>query len=893
VKKKATSDTTTTIMERLSEFAWQDITDIYSRLNTSQNGLDAFEARLRLEVYGLNQISTEKPKSWLIQLIQAFINPFSGILFFLAGISFVMDVLLAAPENRSWRTIIVIIIMVTLSGVVRFIQEYRSSKEAEKLKAMVHTTATVVRNGAEKQEIEMMEIVQGDIMHLAAGDMIPADVRVISSKDLFVGQSSLTGESEPVEKYNVLAHHDGSRKDMSLLELNNICFMGTTVISGSAVAVVLSTGNDTYFGSMAKTIMGKHELTSFDKGLNSVSWVLIRFMLFMVPAVFLINGIMKGNWLEALMFGISIAVGLTPEMLPMVVTTNLAKGAVQMAKRKTIVKKLNAIQNFGAMDILCTDKTGTLTEDRIILECYLDIHGKEDVRVWRHAYLNSYFQTGLKNLIDIAVIARAEQEGHENWDDTYKKVDEIPFDFNRRRMSVVLQDEKGKRQLVTKGAVEEMLSVCSYVEYADEVVPLTDEIRAEAMAVANQLGSQGLRVLAVAQKNEVPSQDVFCVDDEAEMVLMGYIGFLDPPKASSAAAIKALNEYGVKVKILTGDNDLVTKKICAEVGLPVERILLGNRIDSMTDEQLGTEAESTTVFAKLSPMQKARIISTLKKKGHTVGFMGDGINDAPAMREADVGISVDTAVDIAKESADIILLEKDLMVLEQGVIEGRKTFANIIKYIKITASSNFGNMFSILAASAFLPFLPMLPIQILLLNLIYDFSCISIPWDNVDPEYLQVPRKWDASSLGKLMVWIGPTSSVFDVTTYILMFFVICPAVFGGAYGATGVNNVAFMALFNTGWFVESLWSQTLIIHTIRTPKIPFIQSLASLPVLLVTTAGIITGTIIPFTPIGTMMGMHALPAVYFPWLVGMIILYMVLAMLLKKTYIKRYGELL
>ena len=893
MKKKASNDTTTTIMERLSEFACQDIVDIYTRLNTSQNGLDDFEARLRLEVYGPNQISTEKPKSWLVQLIEAFINPFSGILFFLAGISFVMDVLLATPENRSWRTIIVITVMVTLSGVVRFIQEYRSSKEAEKLKAMVHTTASVVRSGAEKQEIEMLEMVQGDIVHLAAGDMIPADVRIISSKDLFVGQSSLTGESEPVEKYGVLAHCDGFRKDMSLSELNDICFMGTTVISGSAVAVVLSTGNDTYFGSMAKTIVGKHELTSFDKGLNSVSWVLIRFMLFMVPAVFLINGIMKGNWLEALMFGISIAVGLTPEMLPMVVTTNLAKGAVQMAKRKTIVKKLNAIQNFGAMDILCTDKTGTLTEDRIILECYLDIHGKEDIRVWRHAYLNSYFQTGLKNLIDMAVIARAEQEGHENWDDTYKKVDEIPFDFNRRRMSVVLQDENGKRQLVTKGAVEEMLSVCAYAEYGDEVVPLTDEIRVEAMAVANQLGSEGLRVLAVAQKNEVPSQDVFCVDDETKMVLMGYIGFLDPPKVSSAAAIKALNEYGVKVKILTGDNDLVTKKICNEVGLPVERILLGNRIDSMADEQLTMEAEDTTVFAKLSPMQKARIISTLKKAGNTVGFMGDGINDAPAMKEADVGISVDTAVDIAKESADIILLEKDLMVLEQGVIEGRKTFANIIKYIKITASSNFGNMFSVLAASAFLPFLPMLPIQILLLNLIYDFSCISIPWDNVDPEYLQVPRKWDASSIGKLMVWLGPTSSVFDVTTYILMFFVICPAVFGGAYGASGINSVAFMTLFNTGWFVESLWSQTLIIHTIRTPKIPFIQSLASLPVLLVTTAGIITGTIIPFTPIGTMMGMHALPATYFPWLIGMIILYMALAMLLKKNYIKRYGELL
>ena len=573
---------------------------------------------------------------------------------------------------------------------------------------------------------------------------------------------------------------------------------------------------------------------------------------------------MKGNWLEAFMFGITIAVGLTPEMLPMVVTTNLAKGAVQMAKRKTVVKKLNAIQNFGAMDVLCTDKTGTLTEDKIVLECYLDIHGNTDKRVWRHAYLNSYFQTGLKNLIDMAIIARAEKEGHENWDDAYRKVDEIPFDFNRRRMSVVLEDVKGKRQLVTKGAVEEMLAVCSFAEYRGVVVPLSDEIRAEAVEVVNRLSGEGLRVLAVAQKNEVPSQGVFCVQDESKMVLMGYIGFLDPPKASSAAAIRALNEYGVKVKILTGDNEMVTRKICAEVGLAADRILLGSQIDGLTDGQLADQAEQATIFAKLSPMQKARIIRTLKQAGHTVGFMGDGINDAPAMREADVGVSVDTAVDIAKESADIILLEKDLMVLERGVIEGRKTFANIIKYIKITASSNFGNMFSILAASAFLPFLPMLPIQILLLNLIYDFSCISMPWDNVDAEYLKVPRKWDASSIGRFMVWLGPTSSVFDVATYILMFFVICPAVLGGAYGAPGVDRAAYMTLFNTGWFVESLWSQTLIIHTIRTPKVPFVQSLASLPVLLVTTAGIIAGTVIPFTPVGAMMGMHPLPAFFF-----------------------------
>jgi len=891
--KQNVNDITNIIVEKLANFSAWDIQKVLSKLNTSQNGLDTFEAELRLEIYGPNQIAAERPTHWFIQLIQALFNPFSCILLFLASISFVTDVMLAAPENKTWRTVIVITAIVIISGTLRFVQEFRSGRAAEKLKALVHTIANVIRSDTGKQEIEMAGIVPGDMISLAAGDIIPADVRIVSSKDLFISQSSLTGESEPVEKFSTSKYQGDLQKSASLSDFDTICFMGSTVVSGSAAAVVLSTGNDTYFGAMAKTLVGKHELTSFDKGVNSVSWVLVRFMLIMVPIVFLLNGLTKGNWLQAFLFAISIAVGLTPEMLPMIVTTNLAKGAIQMSKHKTIVKRLSAIQNFGAMDVLCTDKTGTLTEDRIILECYLDIHGSEDVRVWRHAYLNSYFQTGLKNLIDVAIIARAEKEGHENWDDTFKKVDEIPFDFNRRRMSVVLEDETGKRQLVTKGAVEEMLSICSFAEYRGEVVPMSDEIRAEATAVVNRLGNDGLRVLAVAQKNEMPLDEDFSVHDESDMVLMGYIGFLDPPKASAASAIKALNEYGVQVKILTGDNEMVTRKICTEVGLPVDRILLGSQLSAMTDETLAIEAERTMIFAKLSPMQKARIIKALKNKDHTVGFMGDGINDAPALREADVGISVDTAVDIAKESADIILLEKDLMVLREGVIEGRKTFGNIIKYIKMTASSNFGNMFSVLAASAFLPFLPMLPIQILLLNLVYDISCLAIPWDHMDADYLLKPRKWDASSIGRFMVWIGPTSSVFDLTTYILMFFVICPAVFGGAFGTAGVNSVLFMSLFNAGWFVESLWSQTLVIHMIRTPKIPFIQSRASLPVLLFTTAGIIVGTVIPYTGLGAVMGMYPMPFAYFPWLVGMILLYMVLATLLKTRYARRYGSLL
>jgi len=719
--------------------------------------------------------------------------------------------------------------------------------------------------------------------------MIPADVRIISSKDLFVSQSALTGESEPVEKYGI----EMKQLSKNPLEFSNLAFMGSNIISGSATGVVLATGDYTYFGSMAKTIIVKKVVTSFEKGINSVSWVLIRFMMCMVPVVFFANGFTKGNWFEAFLFALSVAVGLTPEMLPMIVTTNLAKGAVQMAKKKTVVKSLNSIQNFGAMDILCTDKTGTLTQDKVVLEYHLDIHGKEDARVLRHAFLNSFYQTGLKNLMDVAILEHAKEEAYHELETKYDKVDEIPFDFNRRRMSVVIKDKLGKTQLITKGAVEEMLNISSHAEYNGKVELLTDSIKKEILATVQELNSKGMRVIAVAQKTNPSVEGIFSVKDEADMVLMGYLAFLDPPKETTMSAIKALNEYGVSVKVLTGDNDAVTRCICEQVGMKVDNLLLGSDIDEMDDELLSIEVENTSVFAKLSPQQKTRIVRILRENGHIVGFMGDGINDAAAMREADVGISVDTAVDIAKESADIILLEKDLMVLEDGVLEGRRTFGNIIKYIKMTASSNFGNMFSVVAASAFLPFLPMLPIQILVLNLIYDISCTSIPWDNMDEEYLKKPRKWEASSIGKFMLWIGPTSSVFDVTTYILMFFVICPAVCGGAYGAAGVDKVLFVSLFNAGWFVESLWSQTLVIHMIRTPKIPFIQSRASLPVLLFTTIGICVGTILPYTPFGKSLGMSAMPLSYFPWLIGMILCYMLLATFLKTMFRKRYGELL
>jgi Mg2+-importing ATPase len=667
------------------------------------------------------------------------------------------------------------------------------------------------------------------------------------------------------------------------------------------MAVVVAVGNDTFFGSIAKSLNTPVVVTSFDKGVNSVSWILIRFMLVMVPVVFFINGFTKGNWMEAFLFAIAVAVGLTPEMLPMIVTTCLAKGAVAMSQKQTIIKHLNSIQNFGAMDVLCTDKTGTLTQDRIVLEIHMDVLGNVEPRVLYHGFLNSYYQTGLKNLIDLAVIDKAKDEiGGEKelqrFTALYEKVDEIPFDFERRRMSVVVVNKQGKTQMITKGAVEEMLTVCSLVEYKGEVIPLTDALRIDILNTVAKFNDDGMRVIAVAQKNDPSPVGAFSVADENGMVLIGYLALLDPPKITTEPAIRALKEYGVSTKILTGDNDKVTRCICKQVGLQVDNLLLGSDIEAMSDADLAKAVETTNVFAKLSPQQKARIVSTLRANGHTVGYMGDGINDASAMKAADVGISVDTAVDIAKESADIILLEKDLMVLENGLIEGRKTYANMIKYVKITASSNFGNMFSVLIACAFLPFMPMLAIHILLLNLIYDISCIAMPWDNVDVEYLRKPRKWDASSVSSFMLRTGWTSSVFDITTYLLMFFLICPMACGGNWAdikGDPVLMAKFIAVFQAGWFVESMWSQTLVIHMFRTPKIPILQSRASFPVFAISILGMALLTVIPFTAIGTKIGLASLPGVYFAWLALTIVCYMLLAQWMKHRYVKRYGELL
>ena len=881
MKRKAPKDRaaeTREIAASLKEYAGLEKYILLSRLKTRERGLDFVDVQLLSERMPENRISRQKPKPWYVQLFDAFANPFTAVLLLIAAVSFVTSVLLAAPGEKDPSAVIVILVLVLLSGGLRFFQEFRSGREAEGLGALVKTTATVIRRENGREEIDMADLLPGDIVVLSAGDMVPADLRVLTAKDFFVSQSALTGESEPVEKY---AREDQTDK-RDLFDLRDICFTGTNVVSGSATAVVLATGDRTYFGNMAKTLSGGREQTSFDRGVSSVSWLLIRFMLVMVPLVFVINGFTKHDWIQALLFSISVAIGLTPEMLPMIVTANLARGAVSMARQKTVVKRLNSIQNFGAMDVLCTDKTGTLTRDEIVIERHMNVMGEEDLHVLECAYLNSYFQTGLKNLIDLAVIDKAAEKGVSYRESEYRKVDEIPFDFSRRRMSVVLKNREGRTTLITKGAVEEILSICSQCEYGGKAVPLTEEIRGRVLKMVDDLNGEGMRVIAVAGKDSPSAEGVFGVADEKDLTLIGYLGLLDPPKKSARAAIAELGGSGVRVKVLTGDNEAVTRKICAEVGIPADRILLGTDLDGMAEDELLAKVGDTAVFAKLSPIQKARVVHALQELGHTVGFLGDGINDAHALSRADVGISVDTAVDIAKENADIILLEKDLTVLEHGVIEGRKIFGNIIKYIKMAASSNFGNMFSMLAASVFLPFLPMMPVQVLMLDLLYNISQISIPWDNMDREYLRLPRKWDASGIGRFMLCIGPVSSVFDIATFLVMWFV---------FGCNTARDPALVGLFNAGWFVESLLSQTLIIHLIRTPKLPFVQSRAAAPVIALTTAVMAAGIAIPFSPLGAAVGFTALPANYFGWLMLIIFGYILLMQIVKTIFIHFSGE--
>lgn len=858
----------------------------YAMLESSEEGLSRANVDEKKRKFGLNEIQHEKAAAWYVQLFQAFLNPFIAVLIILASVSFVLDVLMAAPGEQDYKTVIVVGVMVILSSLLRFWQEYSSNRAAEELKSMVKTTATVLRQHKGRIEVNIIDLVPGDIVYLSAGDMIPADCRILQSKDLFISQAMLTGESLPIEKreYGI---PDADQK--SPLDLENICFMGTNVVSGTATAIVVTTGNLTYFGTIGKAITGKRAETSFDKGVNKVSWLLIRFMMVMVPLVFLVNGLTKGNWFEALLFAISVAVGLTPEMLPMIVTANLAKGALNMSKRKVIVKRLNAIQNIGAMDILCTDKTGTLTMDKIVLERHLNVFGDEDDEVMKWAYLNSFHQTGLKNLLDVAVLEHAEIHSCVNAEEYFNKIDEIPFDFQRRRMSVILEEKSGKHLLICKGAVEEMLEQCSFAfdpgedkqlhTENDKIVPMDDAMRSIILKTSKKLNEEGLRVLLVAIKEYDERPLTYSVADETNMTLTGFVGFLDPAKPSAKPAIEGLQKLGVSIKVLTGDNDVVTKKICRDVGIPVKHVLLGKEMELLSDKELTDKLDETSIMAKLSPIQKARVIKLLQAKGHTVGFMGDGINDAAALRDADVGISVDTAVDIAKESADIILLEKDLMVLRKGVIYGRRTFGNIIKYIKMTASSNFGNMFSMLGASAFLPFLPMLPIQLLVQNLLYDISQTSIPWDSMDEDFIEKPQKWNARGISKFMMFIGPISSIFDYATFALMWFVF------------KANSPAHQSLFQSGWFIEGLLSQTLIVHMIRTRKIPFIQSWAATPVVALTSIIMLIGIGIPFSPLAHILNLQALPLSYFPWLLAILITYCLLTQFIKNWFINKFHQ--
>lgn len=876
-------------------------------LDATADGLTAEHAAERLDAAGPNTI--EAPTKTLARRItDAFIDPFAGILAALALVSLYIDVLAVPEPQRDPSTVIVIGTMLLVSGGMKFIQEARSGNAAEALKDLVSNTCCALRDG-KRLEISFDELVPGDVIRLSAGDMVPADARIIAARDLFVIESALTGESEAVEKTAAATVIEGA--DSSALPLpacKNIVFTGTSVQNGTAMALVVATGSDTYLGGIAKMLNGRGAKSAFDRGVSSVSMLLVRLMLVMAPAVFAINAATKGNVIDALLFATSVAVGITPQMLPVIVTTSLSQGAKDLARRQVIVKELPAIQNLGAMDVLCCDKTGTLTEDRIVLERYLNTDGNEDARVLRHAFLNSFFQTGLKNLIDLAVIDRADVTPSatapgsmlgQSLRDRYTKVDEVPFDFSRRRLSVVVADAQGKTQMVTKGAAEEMLEICSFVEVDGFAQPLTGDKLAQIRKQVAALNAEGLRVIAVAQKTNPRCVGEFGIADECDMVLMGFLAFLDPPKASAAGAVAALEAKGVAVKVLTGDNDRVAATACEQIGIDTSNVLLGSEIDALDDAELAERAENTHLFAKLSPLQKARLVRVMRELlGHTVGFMGDGINDAAAMRASDCGISVDSAVDIAKESADIILLQKDLGVLERGTIEGRRTYGNLLKYLKTTVSSNFGNVLSVTVASLFLPFLPMSALQLVLLSLIYEIVCIALPWGTVDDAWTARPRAWDAASIKDFMLELGPVSSLFDIVTFAALFFVVCPAVVGASWAelaAAGdvAGMAAFAALFQSGWFVESMWSQTLVIHMLRSPRLPSPRDHAAPALCVLTVLGLALVTWLPASPIADALGLMPLPPSFFALLVGIVAAYIALTQLAKHRYIARHGELL
>ena len=881
--------------------------ELFAELGSREEGLAADQVERAREFYGTNAMAQTAKRPMPLRFLAAFADPFTYILVFIAAVSVLTDWVFASGGDRDLSTPLIIGAMVLVSGVLRFVQDEKSTVAAEALAEMVESCAEVERDGDGGNETPIDEIVVGDVVHLSSGDVVPADLRIFAARDLFVSQASLTGESEPVEKRAELGTA-AQAEASSLTDLEDIAFMGSTVISGNARGVVVATGARTMFGEATGTLTGRKRETSFDAGIKSTSRLLMRLMVVMLPIVFVISGVTKGDWVSALLFSLSVAVGLTPEMLPMLVTTCLGKGAVDLSRDHVIVKRLDAIQDLGVVDVLCTDKTGTLTEDRIVLERHLDVNGREDARVLRYAFLNSYFSTGVKNLVDAAIVERALAEGTdevgavtngtavtaEELACRYHSIDELPFDFERRRLSAVVGDADGRTRMVTKGALEEVLAVCTEVEVDGRVLPLTDELVAYVVEQGAALADEGMRVLGVARKDEPAGTGSLTVEDERDMVLIGYLAFLDPPKESSAAAVRALAAHGVATKVLTGDSPRVATHVCRAIGIPAERVLDGNEVEAMDDGQLAAAVQEVSIFAKLSPAQKARVVSALRGLGHAVAYMGDGVNDAAAMRESDCGISVDSAVDVAREAADIILLEKDLMVLEHGIECGRRTYANMIKYVKMTVSSNFGNIFSVLVAALFLPFLPMTAVQLLLLNLIYDLTCTAVPWDNVDDEAIARPRRWDTTSVRRFMVAFGPLSSVFDILTFAGLFWVVCPAVAGGAWGALDAAGQAlFVGTFQAGWFVESMLTQTLVVHLIRTEKTPFIGSRAAWPLCALGASGIAVACALPFTPMGAALDFCALPGAFWALLAVMVAGYAAVVCLAKRRYLRRNDSLL
>lgn len=856
---------------KLKEYAKMNNPNILEELKTTNEGLSCVEIEEKQEEYGKNVLDLKNNKTLLNRLKEAFINPFNIVLILVAIVTFFTDVIIATKKD--YLTFMLIISTVIISAMISFFQQASSDKAAQKLKKMISNKIDVIRDG-NQEVIDVEEVVPGDIVKLSSGDMIPGDVRFLEAKDLFIDQASLTGESNPVEKFAILKDNEAE-----LTDLSNIGFMGTNVVSGSATAVIVGTGNQTYFGSMAKSLYSVNEKNSFEKGVDSVSKLLIKFMVVMVPIILVINLLTKGDWWDSLIFAITIAVGLTPEMLPVIMTSTLAKGAVDMSKKKTIVKRLSSIQTFGEMNILCTDKTGTLTEDEIVLEKYMDVDGNESKKVLKHAFLNSYFQTGLKNLIDVAIIARAEKENMNILKETYVREDEIPFDFSRRRMSVVLRDQNSKRQLITKGAVDEIMSICSYIDINGTAIELTDDLRKKAYEVYEENNHDGLRIVAVAQKNDIHGVETFGISDEQDMVLIGFVGFLDPPKKSAQEAITVLKQHGVDTIVLTGDSEGVAINVCKKVGISTENCLTGKDVEEMTDKELKQKSKICHLYSKLSPLQKQRIVRIYQEQGNTVGYMGDGINDSPPLKQADVGISVDTAVDIAKETADIILLEKDLNVLEEGVITGRKTFTNILKYLKMATSGNFGNMLSIIIASLFLPFLPMLPIHILIQNLLNDFAQMGMPFDNVDREYLQNPKKWNTDGLKRFMFAFGIISTVLDIICFAILWFVM------------KFNTIEKAVLFQTGWFAFGIISQTLIIHLMRTSKIPFVTSKPSKQLVISTLTITILTLIISFTSIAIIFDLSKLPIQYGIIIILLMIVYAIIIQTYKKLYLRNNKE--